>query len=167
MAASSAHDFSAFYASTYRPLCAQLYLHTGSLAESQDLVQEAFCRALAQWDRIVTYDDPAAWVRRVAWNLAVSRWRSIRRLRELAPRLVDPPTIPEPSPDRVVLAAALRRLPRRQRQSVVLHYLTDMPVADVARLIGTSEGTVKSWLHRARASLAAHLSDQQMEEIRG
>ena len=44
--------------------------------ETQDLVQEAFIRAWKRWDRIRRYDDPVAWVRRVAWNLAMTRHRS-------------------------------------------------------------------------------------------
>jgi len=55
--------------------------------------------------------------------------------------------------DRLDLLAALRSLPERQRQAVVLHYLMDCRVATVAELMGLSEGTVKAHLHRARATL--------------
>src|SRR5256885_14407346 len=71
-------DFSEFYAAHFHSLTVQLFAHTGDLSEAQDVVQEAFCRALARWSRLVTYDDPVAWVRRVAWNLATSRWRRVR-----------------------------------------------------------------------------------------
>jgi len=53
-----------------RSLTLQLYAYTGDLPAAQEIVQEAFCRALPRWHRIRRYDDPVAWLRRVAWNLA-------------------------------------------------------------------------------------------------
>jgi RNA polymerase sigma factor (sigma-70 family) len=58
---------------------------------------------------------------------------------------------------RVALVAALVRLPRRQRETVVLRYLCDLPEADVALALGVSAGTVKTHLHRALASLRANI----------
>jgi RNA polymerase sigma-70 factor (ECF subfamily) len=150
-------DFAAFYAATFQSLCAQLYLHTGDIAEAQDVVQEAFARALPRWDRIRDYDDPVAWVRKVAWNLATSRWRKVRRLVSLTHPDSDQP-MPEPTPDRVALRNALAELPERHRQAIVLHYLADLPIGEIAALTGAAEGTVKSWLHRARTALATHLA---------
>jgi len=71
-------DFEQFYAAHFQSLTIQLFAYTSDLSVAQDVVQEAFCRALARWKRIADYDDPAAWVRRVAWNLATSRWRRAR-----------------------------------------------------------------------------------------
>jgi RNA polymerase sigma-70 factor (ECF subfamily) len=154
-----AADFAEFYAATFHSLCVQLYAHTGDLAEAQDVVQEAFCRALPRWDRLSTYDDPAAWVRKVAWNLATSRWRRLRRHMEIV-RSKGPELVEAPDGDRIDLMAALAVLPPRQRQAVVLHYLADASVAEIAQLTGAAEGTVKSWLHRARATLAEQLGDR-------
>jgi RNA polymerase sigma-70 factor (ECF subfamily) len=156
-------DFAAFYAATFHSLCAQLYAHTGDLAEAQDVVQEAFCRALPRWDRLVEYDDPTAWVRKVAWNLATSRWRRVRKLADITRRHVEQ-TAPSPSPDRVALRDALSKLPERHRQAIILHYLADASVAEIARITGSAEGTVKSWLHRGRATLAAHLGNDFLTE---
>jgi DNA-directed RNA polymerase specialized sigma24 family protein len=64
---------------------------------------------------------------------------------------------PPPGPDRVTLVAALRELPERPRHALVLYYLGDQSVAEIARSMGTAEGTVKVWLHRGRAALAARL----------
>ncbi|OLE23116.1 MAG: RNA polymerase subunit sigma-70 [Actinobacteria bacterium 13_1_20CM_3_71_11] len=155
-------DFSEFYAAHFHSLTVQLFAHTGDLNEAQDVVQEAFCRALARWSRIVTYDDPVAWVRRVAWNLATSRWRRVRTAVAFAKRQREE-QVAEPSPDRVVLVAALARLPERQRQAVVLHYLADLPLAAIALELGVAEGTVKSWLHRARTALADQLVEVNAE----
>ena len=151
-------DFADFYAATFSSLCAQLYVHTGSITEAQDVVQEAFSRALPRWEKVSTYDDPAAWVRKVAWNLATSRWRRTRRHTALNHPGADR-AVPAPSPDRVALQTALASLPPRQRQAVVLHYLGGLPIAEIADLTGAAEGTVKSWLHRARAALAVRLSE--------
>jgi RNA polymerase sigma-70 factor (ECF subfamily) len=158
----TAPDFAEFYAATFHPLCVQLYAHTGDLAEAQDVVQEAFCRAMPRWSRLAEYDDPTAWVRKVAWNLATSRWRRVRRMVDLGKdHHADP--MPPPDPARVDLMTALATLPVRQRQAVVLHYLADTSIAEIAEITGAAEGTVKSWLHRARAALAAQLGPEFAE----
>ncbi|HKD97632.1 MAG TPA: SigE family RNA polymerase sigma factor [Micromonosporaceae bacterium] len=151
-------DFAEFYAARFHGLAVALYAYTGDLAAAQDLVQEAFCRAYPRWSRLAAYDDPAAWVRRVAWNLAVSRWRRIRR--ELAAvGTWRPPVVDGPGPDRVALVAALAKLPPKHRRAVVLFHLVDLSVADIATQEGVNEGTVRVWLHRGRAALSAHLDD--------
>ncbi len=54
--------FAECYAASYQGLATQLYVYTGDLGLAQDLVQEAFCRALPRWTKLSTYDDPVAWV---------------------------------------------------------------------------------------------------------
>ena len=68
-----------------------------------------------------------------------------------------------PSPDRVALTAALATLPAHLRRAVVLHYVADLSVADIARQEGVADGTVKSWLHRGRAALAVALAETRGE----
>jgi RNA polymerase sigma-70 factor (ECF subfamily) len=155
-AESSAHDFDEFYAAKFDVLRAQIYAYVGDRAEAQDLVQEAFCRAYGKWKKICRYEDPYAFVRRVAWNLATSRLRrqktSMNFLRRQREENVD-----GPSPDRVALAAALAKIPPQLRKAVVLHYLAHLSVAEIAEQEDVAEGTVKSWLSRGRAALASHL----------
>jgi RNA polymerase sigma factor (sigma-70 family) len=119
--------FEELYAAHFSDLAVQLYAYFGDRQEALDVVQEAFCRALVRWSKISRYDDPVAWVRRVAWNLATSRWRRARTaLRVLRrERVVH---VEEPSPDRVALVAALATIPRTHRRALVLHYLADLPV---------------------------------------
>jgi RNA polymerase sigma-70 factor (ECF subfamily) len=150
--------FDEFYRAHHPGLVAMAYALVGDLPEAQDLVQEAFCRAWRRWDTIVGYDSPAAWVRRVAANLASSRWRHLRVARghQRRERAVDVPGL---EPDHVALVAALRTLPDDQRRVLVLHHLVDLPVTEVAADLGVPVGTVKSWLHRGRAALAARLGD--------
>ncbi len=151
-------DFAEFYAARFRGLTVALYAYTGDLAAAQDYVQEAFCRAYPRWDRLSAYDDPGAWVRRVAWNLAVSRWRRVRR-DIAAARGYRQPVVEGPTPDRVALVAALATLPPRQRRAVVLFHLADLPVAEIAAQEGVAEGTVRVWLHRGRVALSAQLTE--------
>jgi RNA polymerase sigma-70 factor (ECF subfamily) len=154
-----AADFDALYNARYGDVVAMVHALTGDLAEAQDLAQEAFCRAWQRWTAVAGYEDPLAWIRRVAANLATSRWRRLgaarRHLRR--ERSVDVPPL---SPDHVALVTALRTLPTDQRQALVLHHIVDLPVAEVAHEMGVAVGTVKSWLHRGRAALAAQLAEE-------
>jgi RNA polymerase sigma-70 factor (ECF subfamily) len=155
-------DLEEFYAAHVHGLILQLYAYTGDLGTAEELVQEAFCRALPRWPRIRTYDDPAAWVRRVAWNLATSRWRRARAAREFSHRhRADP--VEGPGPDRVVLVGALAKLPANHRRVVVLYHLADLPIGEIAQQLGVAEGTVRVWLHRGRTALAALLTEHRTE----
>ncbi|MEU4551295.1 SigE family RNA polymerase sigma factor [Micromonospora violae] len=162
---SAAVSFDDFYHAHFRNVTGQLAAYTGDLSQAQDLAQEAFCRALARWDRLARYDDPVAWVRQVAWNLARSRWRRLRTARNhlLRQRRTEA-MIAGPTPDRVAIDAALAQLPANHRRAVILHYLADLPVNEIASQEGVAEGTVKSWLHRGRAALAV-LLDESIEGI--
>ena len=155
-------DFEGFYAAHFQSLTIQLYAYTGDLPGAQDVVQEAFCRALARWKRVSALDDPLAWVRRVAWNLATSQWR-LARTTALFLRKRRTDNVPAPGPDPVALAGALATLPAQHRRVVILHHLADLSVRDIADQVGVPEGTVKAWLHRGRAALAARLTEKEGE----
>jgi RNA polymerase sigma-70 factor (ECF subfamily) len=157
-AAAAVDDFDTFYAANFNRLVVGLFAYTGDMALAQDLAQEAFCRALQRWNSVARYDDPLAWIRRVAWNLTRSRWRR-HRTAQAHLRTQRETHVAPPSPDRVALEGALAKLPGNQRRAIVLYYLADMSVADIAAQEGASEGTVRSLLHRGRAALAVHLSD--------
>jgi RNA polymerase sigma-70 factor, ECF subfamily len=136
------------------------------LAEAEDLVQEALARASARWSRLRAYDLPEAWVRRVALNLAADRTRRLRRRLAALARVGPPPAVvPPASEDALAVAAALRTLPLPHRQVLVLHYLADLSVDQVARELGVRPSTVRGRLARARRVLAAHLTDHT-EEVR-
>jgi RNA polymerase sigma-70 factor (ECF subfamily) len=155
--------FDDVYAAHFADLTVQLYAYFGDRQEAQDVVQEAFCRAYSRWKTVSRYDDPVAWIRRVAWNLAVSRWRRARTaLAFLRKQRPGEAQLDGPGPDRVALVAALATLPASHRRAVVLRYLADLTVAEIARREGVAEGTVKSWLHRGRAALAAQLGSAEV-----
>ena len=159
-------DIEEFYAANVHSLTLQLLAYTGDLEAAQDIVQEAFCRALPRWERISRYEDPAAWLRRVAWNLAASRWRRLRTRANFAQRYRELPA-PGPEPDRVVLTAALARLPENHRRAVVLYYVADLTTAEIAQQEGVAESTVRVWLHRGRVALAAVLAESGTERRHG
>ncbi|MGH3747295.1 MAG: sigma-70 family RNA polymerase sigma factor [Micromonosporaceae bacterium] len=153
------------YAGSYRRMVVQLYAITGDLGEAQDAVQEAFTKALIAPKRLAARDNPEAWVRRVAVNLARNRWRRRRTLnRLLRGRELRPRDVPGASPDHVALVDAMRQLPEGQRVVIALHYIGDLPITEIAVTVGVSEGTVKSRLSRGRAALAAAL-DEHVDEL--
>ena len=154
----SPEEFDEFYAGSWSRLVGQLYVMTGDLAEAQDVVQEAYVRAWRRREELSAAGAPEAWVRTVAWRLAVSRWRRARGYLSALVRHGTPVEQAGPDPEHAALVAALRKIPEEQRRVVVLHYLCDLPVAEVARQTGAPVGTVKVRLARARASLARHLT---------
>lgn len=155
-------QFDTFYAAHFQRLALQLYAYTGDLGQAQDFVQEAFCRAFPKWNRISQYDDPAAWLRKVAWNLATSRFRRLR-VQQAHARRYREEHVEGPGPDRVALAKALKALPENHRRSVILFHLADLSIGEIAEQEGVAEGTVKAWLHRGRAALAVQLSEARNE----
>lgn len=127
--------------------------------DAADSVQEAFVQAVVHWRRVGRYEDPVAWIRRVAVNKARNRSRSRRRQADVTERLgrnTSPEANTHQPPDDDV-AAAVAALPQQQRLAVSLFYYCDLPVTQVAAAMGLREGTVKSHLHAARAAVARAL----------
>jgi RNA polymerase sigma-70 factor (ECF subfamily) len=156
-------EFTDLYEKHFSELAAQVCAYLGDATEAQDLVQEAFLRAWQRWDKVGGYEEPVAWVRRVAWNLATSRHRRNQVARKFLQKSSAPELSPAASPDHVALVAALKQVPAKRRQALVMHYMADMTVAAIAAATGAKEGTVKSWLHRGRKELAALLTDPAAE----
>lgn len=151
-----------FYAVACPRLIGYLTVLTGSRADAEEIAQDTFVQALRHWSRIRQYDDPTAWLHQVATRLAISRGRrgQVARsgLRRLGVGMGD--SVDDVSPDtRLDLDAALTRLRVDHRAVLLLHHFLDLPVAEVARVLGIREGTVKSRLARARAALQPMLDD--------
>ncbi|WP_203714940.1 RNA polymerase sigma factor [Asanoa siamensis] len=156
-------DLREVYHASVARLTAQIFGLTGDLAEAQDAVQEAFARALAKPAALRGVQYPEAWLRTVAVNVVRTRHRRRALFDRLARsgRLRAETVVPGMSPDHVMLVAALHRLPRAVREAVVLHYLADLPVAEVAATLGCSVEAVKTRLVRGRRALAAELGDRE------
>jgi len=149
------------YHACYRRLVAQVYAFTTDLTEAQDVVQEAFARALARPDGLAGVDNPEAWLRTVAVNVVRRRWRRRKLLDAilLRDRPVARTVEPAPGPERADLRDALAGIPTTYREVIVLHYFADLPVEEVAAVLQVPVGTVKSRLSRGRAALAERLGD--------
>jgi RNA polymerase sigma-70 factor (ECF subfamily) len=159
-------EFDDFYAASFARLTAQLHAMVGDRDEAQECVQEAFVRAWSHRRKLDRAAHPEAWVRTVAYRLAVSRWRRTVRGRRSPDRaLSGPGTTAPPDESHVAVVEALRQLPEAQRRALVLHHLADLPVHEVAQEVGAPEGTVKARLSRGRVALAALLSDPAEEGL--
>jgi RNA polymerase sigma-70 factor (ECF subfamily) len=140
------------YATSYARLVGVVGAIAGDRQEAEEAVQDAFVRLLGRWQQVSRYDDPEAWLRKVALGKLSNRRRKARNgLRALA-RLGPPPDAPAPTGDAVDLDRALASLPHEQRAVVVLRHL-GLDVATIATELGVRPGTVKSRLSRARAAL--------------
>ncbi|MFF5718873.1 SigE family RNA polymerase sigma factor [Streptomyces buecherae] len=161
-------EFEEFYAQTVARLTGQLYVMLGDLHEAEDVVQEAFVKGWGRRRQLDRAGQPEAWIRTVAWRLAVSRWR-VRRRSAAAwrHRSAPAPHVEGPSPEQIVLVDAMRELPAQQRRSMTLHYLCDLTVEQIARETGVSASTIKTHLARGRAALAHHLQDPRIKEAPG
>jgi RNA polymerase sigma-70 factor (sigma-E family) len=131
--------------------------------EAEEIVQDAFVKAHPVWER---RRDPArslSYLRSAVLNGARSRLRR----RAVAARIPWVPAGNTASAETLALAAdehlpviaAVRTLPRRQRECVVLRYYLDLPESEIASWLGISQGSVKTHLHRAVSTLASRLEE--------
>lgn len=143
-------SFEQFVRDRSTSLAQTAYLLTSDLHHAQDLLQTALAKAATRWDRL---DDAEAYVRRVLYTQAVSRWRRLGR--RPAETLTDnPPHRGVHGVDvetKLVLRQALGRLTPRQRAVLVLRFYEDRTEAETARMLGCAVGTVKS---QTRAALS-------------
>jgi len=152
--------FDAFFRIEYPRLVRMVRALCRDPQRAEELAQDALAQAHAQWERVSTYDSPGAWVRRVALNLSANAHRNRRREVAAIERLT-----PSDRANVVELAdgnlwRAVRSLPEQQRSAVVLFYIADTSVADIAEVLKCSQGSVKTHLSRARHTLAVLLSAQ-------
>jgi RNA polymerase sigma-70 factor (ECF subfamily) len=156
--------FEDLFRASYAGLVRSMTVAAGSQEVAADCVQEAFCRAYARWRRVGRYDEPAAWVRRVAVNLLIDHARKAKRGERALARLPVEVAPPPADPLEVDLAGALATLTPQQRIAAALFYVDGLPIADVAAAMKLSEGAVKYHLHQARATLRGTL-DTHREDI--
>jgi len=155
-------EFEAFYAEHFARVCRSLTVALGDRLLAEESVQEAFIRAYVYWRRVAKMERPVGWVHVVAMRVALKR-------RPAAPlSLVTPvaTALADTVVDRESRRAAIAQLPERQRIAIVLRYLADLPLADVARAMGCAVGTVKSTLFSALARLHVELDEvADLEEV--
>ena len=159
----ASREFERFAAEASDPLLRTGFLMTGNAKDAEDLVQETLLQVAHRWNRVRSMDHPAAYARRVLINLVLRDGaRRARRRTELQPHegaaeLADDNAARalREVDDQAEFRWALARLPARQRAVLVLRYWSDLTVAEVADVLGCTEGTVTSTASRA----AAHLAD--------
>jgi RNA polymerase sigma-70 factor (sigma-E family) len=151
-------SFELAFADLYRLAYRVSFRILGDRSEAEDIAQETLARATLRWERL--HDRPEGWITRVASNLALDRYRRRRR----RPPFPTGPLgiVDDRAVERSDLVTALRRLPRRQREVVVLRYLADFSEGDVAEALGCSTGSVKTHASRGLSALRRHLGSAGM-----
>ena len=147
------------YGASYARLVAVAGAVAGNRADAEEAVQEAFVRLIGKWSTVGAYEDPEAWLRRVALGILSNRRRKVRNgLRALwrHGRAADDAG---PSGDAVDVRRALAVLTESQRAVVVLHHYVGLSVAEIAAELRVPVGTVKSRLSRGHAALAPLLRE--------
>lgn len=154
-------DYTAFFRAEFPAVVRTLTLILRDPARAEELTQDAFVQLLRHWPRVSDYDQPYAWVRRVAIRLAM---RAVRRRRLISFVTLDVLAIAAaPAASRIDLSDAIGRLSGSQRAAIVLHYFEDRPVADVAAILGCAEATARVHLHRGRNRLRELLGEGRDE----
>jgi RNA polymerase sigma-70 factor (sigma-E family) len=159
-------EFDGFAAGSWDPLFRTGYLMTGDAGDAEDLVQETLLRVARRWKRVRSMDHPAGYARRVLINLVLhDAGRRSRQRAELGPPDGGADAADESAAralrqvdDLAEFRWALAQLPARGRAVLVLRYWADLPVAEVADILGCSEATVTSTASRAAARLADALA---------
>lgn len=149
--------FREFVAARGRALMRTAYMLTGDSHLAEDLLQTALSKVASRWWRIQTKEAAEAYTRTALYREFVS-WRRVRRNQELPSDSLPERTsgdFTEQAVRRMTIQTALRRLPAKQRAVLVLRYYEDRDIAETARLLGCSPGTVKSQTHDALARLRA------------
>jgi RNA polymerase sigma factor (sigma-70 family) len=153
------------YLQEWKQLVRLAALLLGDVSAGEDTVQEAFVRLSVKdaggWDRAIRL----AYLRMTVVNLS----RSALRRRVVAARHLPRPQHHQAGADvnalqafeRSALIAALRRLPRRQREMLALRYYDDMSYAEIAEAMNVKVGTVSSTLSKATAACAVLMEDQR------
>lgn len=153
-------QFSALFDTHYVPLCRLAYMLLGDPARAEDVVQDAFLRTFAGWGRLRTPALAHVYLR----TAVVNQCRSKLRRRQTEGRANSAVASAEGTRDHsgfedrhatgLDVMAAIRELPDRQRETVVLRYFLDLGEAEIAATLGVHVGTVKSQLAKARRTLA-------------
>jgi RNA polymerase sigma-70 factor, ECF subfamily len=147
-----AMEFDAFYRENYGRIQRAMTLGSGDPELAEEITQEAFYRTLRRWKRVSQLERPDAWTMVVALNLGRDNARRQRRHAAKAPLLAgsDLGNVGEQGiEDRMFVMELLGSVTDRQREVLVLRYVGQLSVPEIARSLKCPEGTVKSTLHTA------------------
>ena len=158
-------SFDAWVAARGPALIGFAYLVTADRARAEEAVQDALSRAYGKWARVCRGRDPEPYVRRMIVNADISGWRRFgkheRPVAEVIPAAAaSGHDLAQTVTDEDAMWRLCAGLPRRQRAAVVLRYYEDLPDAQIAAILDCSESTVRSQIHRALATMRAHLTEE-------
>jgi RNA polymerase sigma-70 factor (sigma-E family) len=169
LSSEAAASVTALYAEHALGLVRLAVVMTGDRSYAEDIVQEAFLGLYRRWERLPDKSAPLAYVRVSVLNGCRSALRRRARLGLLSPlgEVTEGPGPQAESPEARALlseeqravATALRNLPRRQREALVLRYYLDLSEEEISQAMGVTRGTVKSATHRALAAIGAALKE--------
>jgi RNA polymerase sigma-70 factor (sigma-E family) len=150
----------------YTPLVRLASVVLGDSGLAEQIVQDAFVKLAVRRGGLRRIDNPPAYLRSMVLNGCRSHLRhrrvgdryDARRTVALAVPTPEAQALAQAEQDRMV--AALRRLPERQREALVLRYYLDLPEAEIAATMRVSPGSVKTHLHRGLAALANQLGEE-------
>ena len=131
-------EFEQVFRSGYPSVLRTAYLVLHDRGRAEEVTQDGFLRLYQRWSQAVSYDHPVAWVRKVVVRDAIRRAERERRQQ----------------PGLVLVDREANELPSRQRAAVVLFYLEDRPVDEIADLMDVSASTVKQHLYQGRKRLS-------------
>jgi RNA polymerase sigma-70 factor (sigma-E family) len=157
------NGFAEFFQASWDPCLRAVAASTGDMQLAEDQVAEAFARAWGSWRKVRCHPAPRAWVVRTALNAGASWWRRQARELPLDGHDLAAPVSPLTELDTVVLRA-LRRLPARQREVIVLRVFLDLDIETTARQLEIAPGTVRAHLSRAVTSLRNELAHANATE---
>lgn len=160
-------SFDAFFLDQYDVIARSVAFVCGDRDRAADATQEAFIRAYARWSKVRRYENPGAWIRRIAINISRDTHRSETRRRRREERVA------ETTEESVVAAEShtgvlelLDGLPDRQRAIAALYYLDDLPVTEISAALDIAEGTVRFHLNQARTTLRERMDERSTDHAR-
>ena len=163
-------DFEGFCHEVYLPLVRMLTLYCGDPDVARDIAQESMIKVSSRWGAVQQMDNPRGWTWKVSINLANSHYRR-RRLERRSYRVLQAgagPLVGERDLSlEISIRSMLQTLSSRQREALVLRYYQDMPVAEVAEMMGCSSSTVKKLAARGLSAMRNAMGgDQSVEGAR-
>ena len=154
--------FAELYEAYFDKIYRYIVLKIGDRTEAEDMTQQVFLKVLKSLPSYKWKDVPfSAWLYRIAHNQVVDYFRKTSRQQSIELTEAITPDDPDENPEHQTelkadinhLVKATRQLSKAQQEVIALRFSSDLPVAEVARLMGKSEGAVKALQHSAVVAL--------------
>jgi RNA polymerase sigma factor (sigma-70 family) len=163
---SGSEDFPRFFAHWEPQVRRYLIWLEGDPSVIDDAAQETMISALRYWETLCGYEQPRAWLFKVAGQ----RLSDVQQHRRRAGLSTDPSELPDRArlqddfsvrDNRLAILEAVRKLPPQQAAAIALQWQYDLPHSEIAKIMGIEPGTVKTHLHHARRALQQHLGEDE------